>query len=111
MQRQVGRRRRAVVIGRDVELRDLRRIAKAAVGDDAGDAAHHQPRDQDRAGGGRARVLAAVDHQHGAGRALLDGLALRMRAVLEHADRVQVLARRDVAQREGLADHRCRGSG
>jgi hypothetical protein len=31
---------------------------------------------------------------------------LGMAAVLEHGDRVQVLARRDIAQREGLAHHR-----
>ena len=32
-----------------------------------------------------------------------------MGAVLEYAQRVQVLARRDVAQREGLAHHRAAG--
>ena len=66
MQGQVGRRGRAVVVGGNGEPRDLRRVAKAAVGHDAGDAALHQPRDQDRAGRGGARVLAAVDHEHGA---------------------------------------------
>ena len=72
-------------------------------------AALHQARDEDGAGRGGARVLAAVDHHDRAGRALLDGLALGMGAVLEHGDRVQILARRDVAQREGLADHRRAG--
>ena len=51
------------------------------------------------------RVLAAVDHEHRAGRALLDRLALRMGAVLKHRDRVEVFARRDVAQGERLAHH------
>ena len=106
VQRDVGRRRRAVVIGGDGELGDLGRIAEAAVGDHARRAAHHQARHQDRARRCGARVLAAVDDEHGAGRAVLDGLALRMRAILEHADGVEILARRDVAQREGLADHR-----
>src|ERR1700741_2351974 len=50
-----------------------------------------------------ARVLAAVDDHDGAGRAFLDRLALRMGAVLEYRDRVEVLARRDSAQRIGLA--------
>ena len=93
------------MIGGNGELRDLGRVAEAAIGDDARDAALHQPRDQDGAGRGGARILAAVDHQHRAGRAFLDRLALRMGAVLEDAERVEVLARRDVAQREGLADH------
>ena len=50
MQGQVGRRGRALVERRDREPRDLGRVAKAAVGDDAGDAALHQARHQDRAG-------------------------------------------------------------
>ncbi len=107
MQRQIGRRARAVVIGGEAELGDLGRIAKAAIGDDAGDAALHQPRHQDGAGGGGAGILAAVHHQHRAGRAILDRLALRMGAVAKHVDLVEVLARRHVAQREGLADQ-CR---
>ncbi len=36
---QVGRRRAAALIGREGELGDLRRVAEAAVGDDAGGAA------------------------------------------------------------------------
>ena len=78
VQRQVGRRARPVVIGGKAELCDLGGIAKAAVGDDAGDAALHQPRHQDGAGRRGARILAAVHHQHRAGRAILDRLALRM---------------------------------
>ena len=38
------------------------------------------------------------------GRAFLDALALRVAAVLEHADMVEVLARRDVAHRVGRPD-------
>ena len=69
-------------------------------------AALHQPRHQDRAGRRGARILAAVHHQHRAGRTILDRLALRMGAVAEHVDLVEILARRHVAQREGLADQR-----
>ena len=61
-----------------------------------------------RAGRGRAGILAAVEDQHGAGRAFLDRHALRMRRVAEDAERVQVLPRRDVAHRVGLADHASR---
>ena len=95
-----------LVVGRERELCDLGGIPQAAVGDEAGRAPLHQPGYQNAAGGGGARVLAAVDHEHGAGRALLDRLALGMLAVLEHAHRAQVLARRDEAQRERLPHHR-----
>src|SRR5262245_40027392 len=45
-----------------------------------------------------------------AARAFLDAFALRMAAILEHAEVVEVLARRNVAQRIGGADHRrCAG--
>jgi hypothetical protein len=40
-----------------------------------------------------------------AARTFLDTLALRMAAVLEHAEMVEVLARRNVAQRIGGPDH------
>jgi hypothetical protein len=106
---QVRRRRRTMMISRDRQPGDLRRIAESAIGHDAGDAALHQPRDEDRPRRRGARVLAAVDDQDGARRTLLDRLALRMRTIAEHGDRVQVLARRDVAQRIGLADHRLAG--
>jgi hypothetical protein len=93
------------MVGRHVEGRDLGRVAEAAVRHQPGSAAHHQPRREDGAGRGCARVPAAVHDQHRAGRALLDRLALRMLPVAEHGERVEILARRDVAQREGLADH------
>src|SRR5262245_5708848 len=40
-----------------------------------------------------------------AARAFLDALALRMAAILEHAEVVEVLARRNLAQRIGGPDH------
>ena len=105
MQGEIGRRRRAMVIGGNAEPGDLGGVAKTSIGDDAGDAALHQPRHQDRAGRGRARVLAAVHHQHAACRAILDRLALRMGVIPEHVDGVEILARGHVAEREGLTDH------
>ena len=104
VQGEVGGRAGPLVIGREAQPGDLRRIAEAAVGHHARHAAPHQPRHQDRAGRRRARVLAAVHHQHGAGRTILDRLALRMAAVAEHFQPVQVLARRHVTQGEGRAD-------
>ena len=108
---QVGRRRAALAIGREGELRDLGRIPQAPVADHAGGAADHHARHQDAAGRRDARVAAAVHHQHAAGRNVLDGLALRVGAVGEHVERVDVLARRNVAQRVGRSDHRRRRSG
>ena len=78
MQRQVGRRARPVVIGGKAEFGDLGGIAKPAVGDHAGDAALHQPRHQDGAGGCGAGILAAVHHQHRADGTVFHRLALRM---------------------------------
>jgi hypothetical protein len=63
---------------RETAARDLGAVAEAAVGDDAGHAALHQPADQDAAGRRGAGVLAAVDHEHRAGRALFHRLALRV---------------------------------
>jgi hypothetical protein len=105
VQRQVGRCAGPLVVGRDVQSRNLGAVAKAAVGDHAGHAAFHQPGDEDAAGRRGACVLAAVDHEHRAGRAFLHRLALRVTSVVEHGDRVQVLARRHVAQREGRPHH------
>ncbi len=105
VQRQIGRRRGTFVIGRNGQPGDLVRVAEAAVRHDARDASHHEPRHEDRAGRGGARVLLAVDDEDGARRAFLDGLALRMGAVTEHLYGIQVLAGRHVAQRERLADH------
>src|SRR6516165_5752894 len=105
MQRQIGRRARPVVVGAIAKLCDFARVVKAAVGDDTGTAPLHQPRHKDRAGGRRTRILAAVHDKHCAGRALLHCLALGMGAVAKDIELVEVLARRHVAQREGLTDH------
>jgi hypothetical protein len=50
-------------------------------------------------------IAPAVDDEDMAGRAFLDALALRVAAVFEHAEMVEILARRDIAQRIGRADH------
>jgi hypothetical protein len=105
---QVRRRGRMGVVGREWEVRDLRRVAKPAIGDDAGAAALPESGEQDAAGRGGRTVLAAVDDEDGARRALLDPLALRVRAVFEDAQMVEILPGRDVAQRIGRADHRRR---
>src|SRR5215472_10990132 len=89
----------------DCKFRDLRCVAKPAVGDDAGSATDHQTRDEDAASGCRTRILAAVDHHHRARGAFLDRLALRMSAILEHGNWIEILPRRYVAQREGFTDH------
>ena len=98
------RRRWRADIDRHGELGDVGDVAHAAVGHHAADAALGQAGHQDVAARGGADIAPAVGHQHGAGRALLDRAPLRMViAVLARA--VQVLARRDVAQGVGLADH------
>ncbi len=53
----------------------------------------------------RAALATAVHHEHVAGRDGLDRLALRVVVVLVDVERVEVLAGRDVAQREGGAGH------
>src|SRR5437588_11805897 len=52
-----------MMIDRKAEFGDFGRVAKAAVGDDAGDAALHQPRHQDGASGCGAGIFTAVHHQ------------------------------------------------
>ena len=64
-----------------------------------------QPREEDPAGGGGLGLVAAVHHEHVAGRDLLDRRALRVVVVLEDVERVDVLPGRDVAQREGGTRH------
>src|SRR3954468_22877379 len=91
-------------VGADGRLR-LAGIASRAISGESrkppsvtpGNAALHQARDEDRAGGGGARVLAAVDHEDRARRAVLDRLAVWMRPVRERGDRVQILPGRHVA--------------
>src|SRR6185369_6621498 len=55
---------------------------------------------------GGAAVAPAIAHQHLAGRRGLDRLPLRVLGIGEDADMVEILARRDVAEGERLADHR-----
>ncbi|MNL38352.1 hypothetical protein D3C87_1605570 [compost metagenome] len=93
------------MIGRDVQRTDRRGIAEAAIGDDAGDPADHQPRDENVTGGCGARVLAAVHHQNVPGRAVLHRDALRVVRIAELAQLIAVLASRNIAQRVGRADH------
>ena len=104
MQCEIGRRTWPVMIGGKAEFCDLGRIAKAPIGDDASDAALHQPGHQYRARGRRAGILAAVHHQHRTWRTILDCPALRMASIAKHIDLVEVFARRHVAQRESFAD-------
>ena len=106
---QVRRGRWPQMVDGPVHPRDLRRVAEAAVADRARAAPAHQPGQQDAAGRRRARIAAAIDDEHGARGTFLDALALRMAAILEHLQHVQVLARRDVAQRVGRTDQARRG--
>ena len=105
MQGDVGRRGRPLMITRHIQAGDFRRVAKPAVGDDAGHATHHQPGHQDTARRGRPSVLAAVHDEHGARRALLHRATLRVVVIPEHGHWVQVLTRRHVAQRVSLPHH------
>ncbi len=86
--RQVGRRRGAVVIDREIHLGHLGRVAETAIGDDPGAAAHHQPGHQDRSRRGGARVLARVDDHDRARRAPLDCIPLGVLGVLEDLESI-----------------------
>jgi hypothetical protein len=99
---QVERRAAAGAEHREVHLRDLAAVAHRAVGDEARGAAHFQPGGEDLAAGGDALLAARVDDQHAAGRDALDRLALRVLGIVERAQLVDVLARRDVADGERL---------
>ena len=105
MKRQIGRRAGALMVSRHVELADAFGIAEASIGDDARASAHRQPGNQDRAGRGRARILAAIHHQHPVRGAGFHGHPLRMIGIAEGLDGIAILARGDVSQREGLTDH------
>ena len=102
---QVGRGGRRRVIGGKRQPGDIGRVAEAAIGDYSGDAALPQSRHQDAAGRCGGGIAPAVDHEDMPGRALLDALALRVAAVGEHAEMVEVLARRNIAHRIGRPDH------
>jgi hypothetical protein len=104
MRDQAQRRRRAGAEDRKAERLYRRGIAHAAVRDEARRTAHRKPGDQDVARGGGARIAAAIDHQYVARRDDFDRLALRMLGIRVRLDRVEVLARRDIAEREGRAE-------
>src|SRR5450631_120840 len=102
--RQVQGRARAGAEYREIHPGDRVTVAQPAVGHHAGYAAHLHAREQNAAGGCRARVAPAIHHQHLPMWDDLDRLALRVLRIFEHPDMVEVLARRNVAQRERLAD-------
>ena len=79
-------------------------VAHGPVGDEPRRAAHLEARRQDLPARGDTSLATAVDDEHVARRDALDTLALRVLGVLEDADVVEVLARRDVAHRERGAD-------
>src|SRR5262245_54038857 len=94
------------MIGRHTEVGDVVRIPEAPVGYYTSDAALHQSRHENPARRGRSRILAAVDDEYGARRAFFDRRTLRMLAILEDLNLVEIFACRNVAQRERFADHR-----
>src|SRR5215467_3932916 len=79
-------------------------VAQSAIGDNAGGAAHLEPREQNTAAGCCAGIAAAIHDQDLTRRHGLDRLALRVLRIFENADHVEVLPRRDVAQGESFAD-------
>ena len=87
-------------VGRQVERADRRRIPKRAVGDDAGRAALHDARRQDVAQRCGARITPRVDDQHVAWPDGLHRQALLAGGVVGLTGWLEVLARRDVAQRK-----------
>ena len=92
-------------VRRQIERRDRGRVAKGAIGDDAGRAALHDARRQDVAQCRRARVAARIDDQHVARPDRLDGDALLVGPIVELTWLLEVLAHRDVAQRERPPGH------
>src|SRR5262245_16922522 len=94
------------MIGRHTEVGDVVRIPEAPVGYYTSDAALHQSRHENPARRGRSRILAAVDDEYGARRAFFNRRTLRMLAILEDLNLVEIFACRNVAQRERFADHR-----
>ena len=104
MLREIERRARARAEERQADVADRAAVAHAAVRHHARDAAHFQAHREDRSGRCNRAVAATVLHEHAAGRRAFHRLALRMIGVLEHADVIEVFARRDIAQRERRAD-------
>jgi len=90
------------------QIRDFHRIAQAAVGHDAGDAAHHETGHENATARRAADLASRVHDENLAGRRFLDGAALGVIRPPQDLEHVDILAARDVAQCEGLADHRQR---
>ena len=93
------------VVDGDLEAREGRAVADRAVGDDAGRAADLGAQREDVADRARGVLAAGLDDQHLTRADLLDGAFLGV-----HPGGVgdgQVLAQREVADRPGVAGHRC----
>src|SRR5207245_4450887 len=101
---QVQRRAAARAIDGKVHLGNGPAVAYGSVGDEARGPADLEPRREYLATRGDALFAAAIDHQHMALGHALDALALRMVRIVECTDLIEVLARRDVAHREGRTD-------
>src|SRR5947209_20217306 len=102
---EVGRRCRPAMKGGQGKLRDIGRIAEPAVGYDARRPPLPQAGDQDIACRSGMTVAPAVNDQHMAWRTFLDRPALRMQAILEYAEVVDIFARGNIAQRVGRPRH------
>lgn len=105
MLRQIQRRTRAGTPDRQTQFRDRATVAHRAIRHHAGDAALGQTQRENRTHRRDRALATAVLHQYAARRRRFNGFALRMIRVLKHANVVDILAGRDVAQRERRADH------
>ena len=99
---QAGGRGAAGTEGRKRDGGDRCRVAHRAVGHERRDPAHHEPGDQDVSQHPRTLLSPAVANQHLAGRAGLDGLALRVFRIGQNLRRAEVLAHGNGAQRISL---------
>ena len=109
MDGEIERRAAARAEHRKIHRRNCDAVAQSSIGHDSGRAAHLEAADQDASSGSSALIATAVHDQHLAGRYGLNRLALGMLRILEHAHDIQIFSRRNVTQREGLADHRRTG--
>ena len=105
---QADRSRRCLAVNRKRLGRDLRRVAQAAVGDQAGCAPHGQPADQNAPRRSATRVPAAVDDEDAAGRRDFDRFSLRVPGVLVDTHMIDVFARGNVPQCKRFAHERRR---
>ena len=88
--------------GRERDGCDCRRVAHRAIGHERRDPAHHEPGGQDVSQHPGTLLTPAVANQHLAGRAGLDGLALRVFRIGQNLRRAEVLAHGNGAQCIGL---------